>query len=96
MKWIVDVLDEALPELTGGRRDEIAELILKAIPSQRMVEWIAGATAAVLKQRGICDGSGDVSGELGRNAAAQTVLFMLYVHGLEEEVAELPAASSQR
>lgn len=73
--WLIDVLDAALPELTGKRRDELAAAILEAVPGRMVAESIAHSTAAVLNQRGIPDIDG-LSRELGNNAAL-TVILML-------------------
>lgn len=95
--WLLDVIEAALPDLTGERRDELAAAILEALPARVIAETIEHSTMTVLKQRAIADGAGDLAREIGRNAAA-TVVLMLQVNDdiepLEPEV--LPEASSPR
>ncbi len=78
MKWLVDVLDEALPELTGGDRDKLARAILEALPKDVIATAIADACHSSLQYRAIRDGARDVSQFIGDNAA-QAVIAMLTV-----------------
>lgn len=95
MRWLVDVLDAALPELTGARRDELAGAILEALPAQLISAVIRESTACVLKQRAIPDGAGDLAREIGNNCAASLVL-VLRVDEDELDVAPAQEASSLR
>ncbi|MDQ3295102.1 MAG: hypothetical protein M3619_00770 [Myxococcota bacterium] len=75
-RWIVDVLDRELPNLTGAERDRIAEALDEALPTNAIVDAIASSAQAVLTQRNIRDGAGDVAREIANNSA-QTVVFAL-------------------
>ena len=75
--WLVDALDRALPMMRGRERDELAEVILAAIPKRSIADAIAGSARCVLTTRGIVEG-GEISRELGNNCA-QSVLGVLEV-----------------
>ncbi len=74
--WLVLAIDDACPDMLGGDRDRLAERILERVPAEQLVKAIAGSAKAVLATRNIRDEAGDLSIEIGRNAA-QSVLFTL-------------------
>ena len=84
--WLTDVLDRGLPMLRGRERDELAEMIVAAIPKEVIVEAIKGSAHAVLEMRVIRDADFALSQEIANNSAA-SVLLMLQV-GDECEVCD--------
>lgn len=82
--WLVDVLDRGLPMLRGRERDELAEMIVMALPKEVIAETIKSSVSAVLKTRGIADGAGDLAREIGNNAGG-SVLLMLQVGEDEDD-----------
>jgi hypothetical protein len=83
--WLTDALDRALPEMRGRERDELAEVILAALPNALVVETIATAAKAVLERRGIAVGEGDLAREIASSAGG-SVMLMLQVG--DDECAE--------
>lgn len=71
--WILDVLDAALPDLTGERRDELAAAILESIPARLISEAIATTTRDVLKSRAIADAAGDLAHAIGRTSTCALI-----------------------
>lgn len=94
--WLLDVLDAALPELVGERRDELAAAILDALPGTLIADTIAYSAGKVLKQRAIADAGGDVAREIGNNAAATVVLMLQVEPEQDTKVVDVPEASSPR
>lgn len=47
--WLIELLDEALPDLTGGQRDELAAKIVSAIPPAAIAAAVAIVASAELK-----------------------------------------------
>lgn len=96
--WLVDVLEAALPELVGERRDELAEAIFGALPGRLLADTIAYSAGKVLKERAIADAGGDLAREIGRNCGASVLLMLQLDPEADTEVVEpaLPEASSTR
>lgn len=83
--WLIDVLDAALPQLTGGERDKIAEQILAALPSKLIAETIAISARSVLVEKfGERAGWDRIAVELGNNVGG-AVLVMLQATGADAE-----------
>ena len=74
--WLLLAFDDALPDLVGADRDRLAARVLDHIPADLLAVAIAESAKTVLEQRNIKDGAGDLSREIGRNAA-QRVLYAL-------------------
>lgn len=71
--WLIELLDAELPDLTGGKRDELAARIVAAVPRDQLALEIAVATAAELERRGIRDDAGDIAKAVGNHAATSIV-----------------------
>lgn len=71
--WLIDVLDAALPNLTGGERDAIAKQILAALPADQIALEVGLAVGVELKRRGIPDAAGDIAQVIGNHSAISVV-----------------------
>jgi hypothetical protein len=67
--WLVLALDDICPEMTGGQRDRLAEQIIERLPRKAIARAIADSAKAVLGTRNVRDEAGDMSREIGNNAA---------------------------
>jgi urease gamma subunit len=89
--WLTQVLSEfrftALN--TPARRQALADAITEAIPLDVVVAAIMEAATAVLRNRNIRDGAGDLAREIARNGA-QSVQFMLQVGEGDTPAIDLP------
>jgi hypothetical protein len=78
-KWIVDVLDKELPNLTGGERDRLAEALYEAAFAnlkQPIIDAIKVAATNVLESRAVRDRKSDVASEIARNCAGNVLAAM--------------------
>jgi len=94
--WLVDALDRALPEMRGRERDELAEVILEAIPKQLVADVIRESATSVLITRGFIDDQfrRELAFEIGNNAGCSVVLSLQV--GEDELDCVVPEASSPR
>lgn len=71
--WLLEVLDAALPELTGGRRDALAAAILDAIPARLVAAAIASTTRKVLEEEHAIAPAGEIADGIGKRAAVALI-----------------------
>lgn len=74
--WLVEAIVRSDDE--GLAVEQVADVVLDALPKEVIAAAIMSAAHAVLKQRGISDGGHALSQEIANNAAA-TVMLMLAV-----------------